>query len=65
MLNLKYFMSVPYRGRKSYKVSPYTVLRREVVELREDLDAITGGLMKLEDTVSTLKPKRGRPKKKK
>ena len=58
-------MSIPYRGRKSYKASPYTELRREVVGLREDLDAIAGGLMKLEDTVDSLKPKRGRPRKKK
>ena len=40
-------------------------LDKEISRMSEDLDALAEGLMRLEDEVSSLKPKkRGRPKKK-
>jgi len=58
-------MSVPYRGRKAYKEPQCEELHREISRMSEDLDALAEGLIRLEDEVSSLKPKkRGRPKKK-
>lgn len=59
MLRLNYFMNHRCYATKTRK------LDKEISRMSEDLDALAEGLMRLEDEVSSLKPKkRGRPKRK-